>query len=203
MLEMFMIKASRNIISYMLNIDEKTIYNIMEKVKKKLIPEYYASLEKIGGDDVVVEIDESKFGKRKYNKGHKVEGVWILGMVEKSSTRRIILRQVDDRTKNTLFTKIEESIYKDTKLHTDMWKGYMGLEDHYIEHLSVNHSENYKDPITGCHTNTIEGEWAGIKMHVPPRARTKEKVEIYLVRYMILRNEAEIHPLDALIKYLF
>jgi len=38
----------------------------------------------LGGCDVVVGLDESKFGKRKYSKGHRVEGVWILGMVERS-----------------------------------------------------------------------------------------------------------------------
>ena len=33
----------------------------------------------IGDDDIVVEIDESKFGKRKYNRGHRVDGVWVIG----------------------------------------------------------------------------------------------------------------------------
>ena len=40
-----------------------------------LLSNYYTVNEKVGGEDVIVETDESKFGKRKYNKGHRVEGV--------------------------------------------------------------------------------------------------------------------------------
>jgi hypothetical protein len=39
---------------------------------------------RVGGEGVVVELDESKFGKRKYHRGHMVEGVWVLGGVERS-----------------------------------------------------------------------------------------------------------------------
>jgi hypothetical protein len=34
---------------------------------------YLVNFTRLGGKDRVVEIDESKLGKRKYNKGHKVE----------------------------------------------------------------------------------------------------------------------------------
>ena len=34
---------------------------------------------KIGGVGEIVEVDESKFGKRKYNTGKRVVGKWILG----------------------------------------------------------------------------------------------------------------------------
>lgn len=61
-------------------------------------------VNKIGSKDVVVEIDKSKFGKRKYNRGHKVQGVWIFGMVEQTEERKFRLIAVDDHTANTLQT---------------------------------------------------------------------------------------------------
>jgi hypothetical protein len=33
---------------------------------------------KIGGPQKTVEIDESKFGRRKYHRGHPVKGQWVL-----------------------------------------------------------------------------------------------------------------------------
>jgi hypothetical protein len=39
----------------------------------------------IGGPDVVVQIHENKFGKRKVaanRRGHQVEGAWVFGGVE-------------------------------------------------------------------------------------------------------------------------
>ena len=37
----------------------------------------------IGGNGIEVEKDESKFRKRKYHKGHTVEGQWVFGGREK------------------------------------------------------------------------------------------------------------------------
>ena len=39
----------------------------------------------IGGPGIIVEIDESKFGKRKYYKGRRVDGVWVFGGIENDS----------------------------------------------------------------------------------------------------------------------
>ena len=43
------------------------------------------SLGKIGGPGITVQLDESKFGKRKYNKGRRTEGHWVLGMIAEGS----------------------------------------------------------------------------------------------------------------------
>ena len=39
------------------------------------------SVEKIGGEGEIVKIDESKFGKQKYNVGRVIEGQWVFGGV--------------------------------------------------------------------------------------------------------------------------
>ena len=49
----------------------------------------------IGGNGVIIEIDESKLGKRKFNRGHQVEGIWVLGGVERTPERRVFLVQVE------------------------------------------------------------------------------------------------------------
>ena len=41
--------------------------------------------DKIGGPGKQVQIDESKFGKRKYHRGHRVEGQWVFGRIEEDS----------------------------------------------------------------------------------------------------------------------
>jgi len=39
----------------------------------------------LGGADKVVEVDETKIGRRKYHRGKFVEGQWVFGLVERGS----------------------------------------------------------------------------------------------------------------------
>ena len=36
----------------------------------------------IGGNEIIIEVDETKMGKQKYNRNHQVEGVWIIVEIE-------------------------------------------------------------------------------------------------------------------------
>ena len=45
----------------------------------------------IGGNEIIVEVDETKLGRRKYNKGHKVDGAWVLVGVERTERRKVFM----------------------------------------------------------------------------------------------------------------
>ena len=125
----------------------------------------------IGGPGIIVEIDESKFGKNKYHRGHPVNGAWILGGVERTENRRIFLIEVPDRTAETLISIIKRYVREGSIIITDCFSSYNNLHQYY-DHFQVNHSIEFVDSETGAHTNTIEGTWNAIKYRISPRNRT-------------------------------
>ena len=69
----------------------------------------------IGGEDVEVQIDESKFGKRKVSangRGHRVEGAWVFGGVELNANNygnnKFFCVVVQNRTAETLLPIIQK-----------------------------------------------------------------------------------------------
>jgi hypothetical protein len=52
--------------------------------------------EKIGGPNKTVEIDEIKFGRRKYHKGHLVKEQWVFRGIERESGKTFLV-PVPDR----------------------------------------------------------------------------------------------------------
>ena len=84
----------------------------------------------IGGPGVEVEIDESKFAKRKYNKGRrKGDGSWVFGAIEKhlrpgEVMRRYMVAVVQDRSRPTLEPLIRQSVRLGSIIHSDCWGAY-------------------------------------------------------------------------------
>ena len=133
----------------------------------------------VGGENVIVEIDESKFCSRKFNRGHEVPGCWVFGGVDRTNERNIFAVVVADRTAHTLIANIRRYIRPGSIIYTDCWAAYNDLDllDAGFQHGSVNHTYNYVDPLSNVHINTIEGTWNGIKRNINARLYTPELVQ--------------------------
>ena len=96
-----------------------------------------------------------------------MDGAWVLGGVERTPERRMFLCVVPDRSESTLVRVLNEHIAVGSIIYTDLWKGYCNIDKIFgVQHCTVNHSKYFKDPVTGIHTNTIEGTWAGLKCKI-------------------------------------
>ena len=120
---------------------------------------------------VTVEIDESKWGyKRKYNRGRLVkESIWIFGIIERS-TGKVDLITCSARSARELIPKINRVVLPGTSIMSDEWAAYRSLSQQEYHHTTINHTENFVDPVTGCHTQTIESFWANSKVHFKKNA---------------------------------
>ena len=62
----------------------------------------------IGGVGNVIELDEMKMGRRKYNRGRTVDSSWILGFVDNETNEvRLEICSDNKRDRDTLFALIE------------------------------------------------------------------------------------------------
>ena len=139
----------------------------------------------LGGPGVIVEIDEAKFGKRKYNKGAYREGMWVLGGVDRNTSNCFLVPcPGNKRTADVLLPIIERWVLPGTIIYTDEWSSYNGLTGRGYTHDSVNHSIQFVDPTTGVHTNTQEGLWH----HVKKQMDGSKKLESVLIDFMFRRK---------------
>lgn len=138
---------------------------------------------RIGGPGLTVEIDEAKFGKRKFNRGRLVDGVWVLGGICRE-TRESFLVPVLRRDRETLIPIIINHVAPGTTIMTDCWRSYQTLNQQDFNHLTVNHSYNFVDPETGAHTQNIENLWWQIKRKLPETHTTSERFYLYLGEFL-------------------
>ncbi|KCZ77927.1 hypothetical protein H311_01054, partial [Anncaliia algerae PRA109] len=106
---------------------------------KLAVPKYYNNVKLLGGKDIIIEADESKFGKKKYINGHKVVGIWIWGYEQRTNDLRTFLIAVDDRKANTLQKLLSQNVKPNSILYTYCLRGYIGLGSNFTIYKTVNH----------------------------------------------------------------
>ena len=155
----------------------------------------------IGGVGKVVEIDESKFGKRKYNRGKCVEGVWVFGGIERDSNPpKCFFVTVSDRSAATLIPIIKRWILPGSVIASDCWKAYSSLQSEGYIHETVNHSLHFVSE-TGTHTNNIESRWNALKKSLPKYGTQKQLNNSYFAEYCVRKKFLDSKP-DKFVEFL-
>ena len=154
---------------------------------------------KIGGPGRIVEVDEAKFGKRKYQRGRIVPGSWVIGGVERQTNKCFLdVCPNNRRSERILLPIILQHVAPGTTIITDKWKAYINLDRHGFIHHDVNHSRNFVDPQTGAHTNTIEGTWTHVKNRAQRRGGRRSPINLAddLTEFMWLRQNGLLSSPD-------
>nr|XP_022904005.1 uncharacterized protein LOC111416268 [Onthophagus taurus] len=155
--------------------------------REVLLDKYLLHPEKLGGPGSIVEIDESKFGRRKYHRGRQVEGQWVFGAYE-HGTGRVFMEIVEERTADTLVPIIQKYILPGTTIVSDYWKAHDCLERNGYVDLRVNHSITFKDPESTSRLakNQLPGNFARHIFHKTCIGKGVEKAEeFYRIAAMV------------------
>ena len=125
-----------------------------------------------------VQVDETAFGKRKYNRGHRVRKngiIWVwggVGLSEDDVTQFFFAEYVPKRCTESVRGCMEKLIGPNVDmLISDCWGATIRAMRLYwagLRHEKVNHSKEFKNR-AGFHTNTIECHWKVLKDELKQR----------------------------------
>ena len=90
-----------------LQLTTKTVCKWAEKCHQVVYDQLFSHSEKIGGPGVIVEVDESMFGRLKYHRGNRVDGQWVFGGIE-ANTGKSFFIPVADRKESTLIPIVKD-----------------------------------------------------------------------------------------------
>ena len=137
----------------------------------------------------MVEVDEAMIGRRKGNKGRRVRGTWVLGIIDvETGDLRIDICLDNRRDAETLLAIIGRHVKAGTTVMTDCWKSYCRLDAEGFNHLTINHSCHFVDPDTWANTQKIESSWRAMKRRICRGGVPRESLGDHLCEYMWQRD---------------
>lgn len=161
--------------------------------------------EPIGGEGVVVEIDETLIVRRKYNRGRLLKSIWLFGGIERITKRVFVIplttENCEKRDKATLIPLVQKYILPGSIIYSDCWAAYKPLCELGYQHDSVNHSTNFvSQENPDIHTQNIERLWRDVKQWIRRPGIRKDYLEQYLSRYLFIRSHNEKELLHHFLK---
>ncbi|KAM0686421.1 hypothetical protein COBT_002354 [Conglomerata obtusa] len=102
-IKLFFFEVKIKNIAKISEVNKKTVKTIILSVLRCIKKFVKKNSFLLGGDEIIVEMDESLFGKRKYNRGRIKKQSWVVGIIERTEYRRIQLCVVKKKKQTDTF----------------------------------------------------------------------------------------------------
>lgn len=155
--------------------------------------------EPIGGPGIVVDIDETLFGKMKYEKGKSLSQIWVFGGVERGSKNYFIV-PLEEPVSQNLMSLIQKYILPGTVIVSNRWNAYNSIKDYDYVHQVINHSgDSIDEENAEAHTKNVELLWRDIKEWTPGPGNRLQFYKQYLARLLFVQQ----HTFSTVNHYFF
>jgi transposase-like protein len=152
-------------IASMLNLNRKTVMEFASLLREEYSKFFVSHDSQLGGEGVVVQIDESLIAKQKTTRNNHARPVlerWVFGIFDTQSKVGCI-QLVENRSSEVLLPIIQQWVRPGSIICSDGWAAYNGIRELGYEHRVVVHENYFVDPFTGTHTNNVENYWQRCK----------------------------------------
>ena len=173
-------------------IEHHHVVDFYAKCRDVCIEYFRRNRPTFGGPGIRVQCDETYFTRAHGGKGRRVRqhSFWVFGIVEHGmpasfNRQNLFLgsnlswfTKVAQRNAPTLKRLIQKYVRPHSSVETDLWAAYQNMPQlpQQYNHLVVNHSINFVDPITGANTQTVESKNGQVKEMVRRKHGIHERV---------------------------
>ena len=144
--------------------------------------------------NTTIHIDETFIGdKRNYNHGHvpNVQPCYLFGIIDNLNDKAFV-QFVPKRDFINIIPVITRHVNPGCTINTDSARVYNHLNAMNYVHNVVIHKEHFVHPVTGHHTNWIEGFWGNLKMKLKcVRGSQKEMLDGHIDEFLYRYNRKQ------------